>query len=445
MKRFLRIHSIKIRRTAFTIFCIMIAVLLGKGFYSVFKGNIESAAGSLGKYVAEKILHHIYIEESSVFAMAEDDGENDGILSSVINNLRTWDFLIKNDSDMLTVETISSSENIFHIYEDETTDEMLHSLEELALKENNEAVKTDADSLEEGMLIVDKIEGMVREPDTNDSFGEGEGDRNDRGTSAVSLSSLLNTEYSIEKMKNLNYLLANYYIVDASTKAAASLFQAETLLSKDMRIDKAADNGPQILIYHTHASETYIDSRQGAEEDTVVGPGEYLSELLREMGYNVYHDKTAYDKKDGVDNRNYAYSTARPQIEKFLAENPSVQVVIDLHRDSGAKRTAMIDGKPTAQIMFFNGLSRNLNGPIADLENPYIIDNLAFSLQTNLIGRSMYPGLMYKIYLKNYRYNMHLAARYLLIELGTQNNTVEEAYNAMGALAEVLDQVLSNR
>ena len=177
--------------------------------------------------------------------------------------------------------------------------------------------------------------------------------------------------------------------------------------------------------------------------DTVRGPGEALAEYLRGYGYTVYHDMTAYDRKDGKDNRNMAYSTARPQIEAFLEKHPEVEVIIDLHRDSGAKRVATIDGKKTAQIMLFNGLCRNASGPIADLENPNLERNLGFSLQLNLTGRVMYPNLMFRIYLKNYRYNQHFRPRCLLVELGTDQNTVEEAYNAMKPFAEILDMVLS--
>lgn len=261
---------------------------------------------------------------------------------------------------------------------------------------------------------------------------------------AVSVSNLIKSQYSLDKLKQLDYLIQNYYIVDEKTKAINSVFDTDKLLATDLTIKKNR-NAPQVLIYHTHASEAYIDSRKGVQEDTVVGPGNYLAELLESYGYNVYHDKTAYDMKDGVSNRDYAYSTALPNIEKILDENPSIEVIIDLHRDSGAKRVATINDKSTAKIMLFNGLCRNTNGPIDRLENPNLQSNLAFSLQTNLVGRSLFPGLMHRIYLKNYRYNQHLAERTLLVELGTDQNTVQEAYNAMEPFAAILNQVLSNR
>ncbi len=251
--------------------------------------------------------------------------------------------------------------------------------------------------------------------------------------------------FPLAQMRDLTYLLNHFYIVDSSTSASAEEFDLDTLLSMDLTIEKQSGS-PQILIYHTHGSEGYIDSREGNYEDTVMGVGDYLTEILTEQyGYEVYHDQNVYDRRNGRDNRNYAYTTALPYITEILEENPSIEVVIDLHRDGGAKRVTEIDGEEVAQIMLFNGLCRNANGPLADLENPYLQENLAFSLRLNLIGQSMYPGLMFKIYLKNYRYNMHVSPKALLVELGTNENTLEEAMNAMPYFAQILDQVLNSR
>ncbi len=253
---------------------------------------------------------------------------------------------------------------------------------------------------------------------------------------------LIENNYSMPKLSDPNYLISTYYIVDSNTSTLPKLFDGEELLTKDLGIDPVTEGGYQILIYHTHASEGFIDSRKGEVMDTVRGPGEALAEYLRGYGYTVYHDMTAYDRKDGKDNRNQAYSTARPQIEAFLEEHPEVEVIIDLHRDSGARRATTVNGKKTAQVMLFNGLCRNASGPIDYLDNPNLSGNLAFSLQTNLVGRVLYPDLMFRIYLKNYRYNQHFRERCMLIELGTDQNTVQEAYNAMEPLADILNTVL---
>lgn len=201
---------------------------------------------------------------------------------------------------------------------------------------------------------------------------------------------------------------------------------------------------PQILIYHTHSQEGFVDSIEGDASTTIVGAGDRLAQILEEKyGFNVLHHTGQYD----VEARDYAYSNALPAIEQVLAEHPSIEVVIDLHRDAvaeGRKLMVNLQGRPTAQFMFFNGLSRTRkNGDIAYLENPYVDDNLAFSFQAQIACNEYYPGLARRIYLKAYRYNMHLRAKCMLIELGAQTNTVEEIMNACDPLAHVLAKVLS--
>ena len=103
-----------------------------------------------------------------------------------------------------------------------------------------------------------------------------------------------------------------------------------------------------------------------------------------------------------------------------------------------------VNGKPTAQIMFFNGLCRGaVSGTNGYMQNPYLIDNLALSLQLQLKAAEKYPDFTRRIYLRSYRYNMHVAPRTLLVECGAQTNTVEEAHNAMEPLADILYSVLS--
>lgn len=96
--------------------------------------------------------------------------------------------------------------------------------------------------------------------------------------------------------------------------------------------------------------------------------------------------------------------------------------------------------------MFFNGISRSRkNGDIAYLYNPNLKGNLAFSFQMQAFAGEYYPGLTRRIYIKQYRFNMHLKERTLLIELGDENNTVQEAKNACYPIAHLLDLVLSGQ
>lgn len=248
--------------------------------------------------------------------------------------------------------------------------------------------------------------------------------------------------YKWEDLKSYEMLVKAFYAVDSTTRAGEELLQADRLLAGDMRMKGSADE-PQILIYHTHSLEAFADSVADDESTGIVGVGEYLASILRERyGYNVMHHTQSYDK----DGRDYAYSNSLPEMEKLLEEYPSIEVVIDLHRDEMPEdRRLVVDlqGRPTAQFMFFNGLSRTAKGTIEYLENPYLEDNLAFSFQMQTACNEYYPGLARRIYLKAYRYNMHLCPKTLLIELGAQNNTVEEAMNACDPLAHVLNLVLS--
>ncbi len=248
--------------------------------------------------------------------------------------------------------------------------------------------------------------------------------------------------YDFEALSEYQTFVSTFYTIDAGTTAGSNELNLEKLMAKDMVISKE-DPGPQILIYHTHSLEAFADSVPGERAHTIVGIGDRLADILtREYGYEVLHHTEEYDTVRGD-----AYANSLPGLKKVLEENPSIQVVIDLHRDAGVdgvKRSITLDGKPTATFMLFNGLSRTRKtGNIDYLYNPYLEDNLAFSFQMQVKAGEYYPGLTRKIYLKAYRYNMHLVPKTLLIELGDSNNTVEEVTNTCYPLAHILDMVLS--
>lgn len=254
-----------------------------------------------------------------------------------------------------------------------------------------------------------------------------------------------NNPVSLEQLRDFDYLLSHYYTVDSTTTIGADQLNADEFLKKDMHIDQKTD-GPKILIFHTHSQEAFVDSKAGDSNTSIVGIGAYLAELLNKKGIQTIHHKGVYDLINGKLDRSKAYQLAEEGVRKVLKENPSIEVVIDVHRDGVANSKHLvktINGKPTAQIMFFNGLSRTkANGDIAYLKNPYIQDNLAFSFQMQLAAESMYPGWARRIYLKGYRYSLHMKPKSLLIEAGAQTNTVEEMRNAMECLAEILYKVL---
>ena len=151
-----------------------------------------------------------------------------------------------------------------------------------------------------------------------------------------------------------------FFIVDSQTTTNADQLNAAELLGEDLTIQKDAAK-PQILLYHTHSQEAFADSKEGEVEDTIIGVGNYLTELLtKNYGYQVIHVTEAFDMESGELDRSAAYDYAGTYLETILEENPSIEVVIDLHRDGVPENRHLvteINGKPTAQIMFYNGLS----------------------------------------------------------------------------------------
>lgn len=250
-------------------------------------------------------------------------------------------------------------------------------------------------------------------------------------------------QIDLAQLKDYESLVGNFYAIDANTMIGSDQLSVDKFMEIDMTMAKQEGEGPQILIYHTHSQEAFADSVPGDVNTGIVGVGEYLTQVLTEQyGYRVLHHTGQYD----VETRDNAYSRALPEVEQLLAKNPSIQVVIDLHRDEVAQDTRLVtelQGRPTAKFMFFNGLSRTRKtGDIDYLRNENQEANLAFSFQMQLKAAEYYPGLTRRIYLKGYRYNMHLCPRTLLVELGAQNNTYEEAINACDPLAHILDMVL---
>ena len=255
-------------------------------------------------------------------------------------------------------------------------------------------------------------------------------------------------DLSPQMLADYDYLLNQFFIVDSQTSADAAQLNAAEFLGEDLTLQKDAAK-PQILLYHTHSQEAFADSREGEVEDTIIGVGNYLTELLTETyGYQVLHVTEAFDMESGELDRSAAYDYARPRLEALLKENPSIQVIIDLHRDGVPEDRHLvteINGKPTAQIMFYNGLSYTTGrGNLEYLPNPYIKDNLAFSFQMEYQAAQYYPDFYRGIYLAGYRYNLHLRPRSVLVEAGAQTNTVQEVKNAMEPFADILNRVLQN-
>lgn len=253
--------------------------------------------------------------------------------------------------------------------------------------------------------------------------------------------------YSMEQLSDFDFLMSKMYTVPKRAKVLESDLVASEMLASDMSL-KGDNSKPQILIYHTHSQEGFVDSVQGDDSTSIVAVGTYLAKILSEVyGYNVIHCTEHFDIKGGSLDRSKAYTYAEYTVEQILEDNPSIEVVLDIHRDGlkeGAnKLVTNINGKDTAKIMFFNGVSRSSeSGDIDYLYNRYRKENLAFSFQLKLMALQCYPEFTRRNYIDAYQYNMHLRPKSVLVEVGAQNNTLQEELNAMEVLAEVLHRVI---
>lgn len=272
----------------------------------------------------------------------------------------------------------------------------------------------------------------------------------EKGTEDMSISfNIPNKCIDINKLKNKEYLMKNFYNIDSSTSMSSDYFNIDKFLNTKLTIEKN-EKDPKVLIFHTHANEMFKDSNPNDINEGVVGAGTRLSNNLEEKyGIKVMHVTDVFDAIGGKVQRNGAYERMEPKIKKILEENPSIELVIDLHRDGVNENTHLVEninGKPTAKIMFFNGISRIVeNGKlhnISNLHNPYVDINLALSFNMQKRAIEKYQGFTRKIYIKPYRYSLHLKPKTLLIEAGAQTNTKEEIYNAMDILSDLINDVV---
>lgn len=212
---------------------------------------------------------------------------------------------------------------------------------------------------------------------------------------------------------------------------------AEELLSQGCPITLEA-GVPQILIIHTHSSEAYSPAGLDKYEDlgtnrtldtnyNVIRIGNELTEIFQSYGLNVIHDTGVYDYPSYTG----SYNRSCEAIEKYLAENPSIQIVIDLHRDALCsdeityKTQADEDGVCASQIMILVG------SDASGLEHPDWQQNLRLALYLQNAVYSKYPSLMRPVQLVSYRYNQHLTHGSMILEVGSNGNTLQEALAAI--------------
>jgi stage II sporulation protein P len=214
--------------------------------------------------------------------------------------------------------------------------------------------------------------------------------------------------------------------------------QIEEIIESAKPLVFKADGTPEILIYHTHATESYLPEGQGGAFDTdfpfrssdtsinIVSVGNAIKKELEAAGIGVIHDETLYDEES----YNGSYEKSRAGVKKILDENPNIKLVLDVHRDAIVRTDteivsaiADINGKNAAQIMIIS----NCNGDTLKYPIPNYRENLgaAVALQNKLCED--YPGLCRPILFDYRQYNQDLSPGSLLIEIGSHGNTQSEA------------------
>ena len=396
------------------------------------------------------VLHENVFRQLPLYCFLEEKAQE----RSVGQDRETYEKLMESNARYLGRMVVDENKEVGSKETDRETEDKQSEREE-DVEKDERPEKPTITSIEKPEITVtpitqnteeQKVKNADKQTEPEENLTEESTGEEEVTTAAAQVQPMPEIDLAPERLADYDYLMNHFFILDPNTETSAQQLNAAALLGEDLTLRKEKAE-PQILIYHSHSQETFADSREGKTEDTIVGVGDYLAQLLTEnYGYQVMHVTEAFDLAGGKLDRSKAYDYARAWLEPVLEEKPSIQILIDLHRDGVPEDRHLvteINGKPTAQIMFYNGLSHTINsGDLSYLPNPYIQDNLAFSFQLEYQAALYYPELYRGIYLAGLRYNLHLRPRALLLEAGAQTNTVQEVKNAMDPFADILNRVL---
>ena len=209
------------------------------------------------------------------------------------------------------------------------------------------------------------------------------------------------------------------------------------------------DTSPQVLIYHTHTSEGYLDesvdyfyesyySRTQNEAFNVVAVGNRIARVLENRGIKTLHDKTVHDST-----YNGAYDRSAQTAREDMRQNEGIRVVLDIHRDALGTEECKVkpvfehNGKQAAQIMILAGCDPDNERGFSNWQN-----NLSFALKLQSKAEELYPGMTRPLDFDYFAYNEYLCDGSLLIEVGSDANSIDEVETTGELLGEVLAQVL---
>ncbi len=220
-------------------------------------------------------------------------------------------------------------------------------------------------------------------------------------------------------------------------------FNKTALLTKPLDWDLTAQE-PTVLIYHTHATESYKNTQGFTESSAyhtlnnsynMISVGEALCARLEAAGITVIHDKTIHDYPSYTG----AYPLSRKTVKEYLAEYPSLCLVLDIHRDAYAdakgnqiSNTVTLNGKRTSRLMIVAGT--NAGGE----QHPNWAENLALAEKLKVVMDKKFPGLARPICIRSSAFNQYLSSGALLIEVGTAGDTQSDAIAAVEMLADCI-------
>ena len=217
------------------------------------------------------------------------------------------------------------------------------------------------------------------------------------------------------------------------------------LINEPLQWDLTSEE-PSVLIIHTHGTEAFMptegmeyeedggDFRTTNEKVNMISIGEELTRLLQAAGINVIHDRNYYDFPD----YEASYDICRVALEEHLKQTPSIQLVIDLHRDAAEYEdgtqwatSATINGQESAQVMLVMGTD-------CYYEHPNWEKNLSVALKLHALMEKEHPGSTRPLDLRKQRFNQDLSVGAIIAEIGSAGNTHEQAMSGVSVLAEAI-------
>lgn len=226
----------------------------------------------------------------------------------------------------------------------------------------------------------------------------------------------------------------------------------KTELAAGTKIKIKKSSEPQILIMHTHTTESYMPdgrdyylksdaSRSTENAKNMTAIGDIIAAKVEAAGYAVLHDKTAHD----YPSYSGSYDRSKKTVNDYLKKYPSIKIVIDVHRDalsSGSDKIKLIkniNGKNAAQVMLVMG---SQTGSVTAYPNWR--QNLRLALQFHQKIEGLYPGLARPMVVASKLYNQHLTSGSMLIEIGTDANSLEEAKYSAELVGTALAKLLKD-